>query len=164
MNWDHKFFELAKHISTWSKDPGTKVGAVIVGVDNDQFSFGYNGFVRGADDSILSFADRETKLRNTVHAEMNAILNSSRNGMSTKKCKIYTTFPPCFNCALGIIQAGISAVFTTPICLESRWAEQMNEAKNLLCSRGVEYGVLKAYGNVIVPQAATEFIKAVMDL
>ena len=33
-DWDLKFLKLAKHISDWSKDPSTKVGAVIVDQDN----------------------------------------------------------------------------------------------------------------------------------
>lgn len=28
--WNRRFVELAKNVSTWSKDPSTKVGAVIV--------------------------------------------------------------------------------------------------------------------------------------
>ena len=28
--WDLRFIELAKLVSTWSKDPSTKVGSVIV--------------------------------------------------------------------------------------------------------------------------------------
>ena len=52
--WDLKFIELAKHISGWSKDKNTKVGAVIVNDSNRIISTGYNGFVIGANDSIES--------------------------------------------------------------------------------------------------------------
>ena len=31
MNWNERYLNLAEHISTWSKDPSTKIGAVIIG-------------------------------------------------------------------------------------------------------------------------------------
>ena len=32
--WDKKFMDLARHISTWSKDRSTKVGSIIVDKNN----------------------------------------------------------------------------------------------------------------------------------
>ena len=49
-------FNLAKHIGSWSKDPSTKVGAVIVDDKNRIVSVGYNGFPRGVEDSEKDFA------------------------------------------------------------------------------------------------------------
>ena len=40
--WDKNFLELAKTVSTFSKDPSTQVGAVIVDDDNRVVSIGYN--------------------------------------------------------------------------------------------------------------------------
>lgn len=34
--WDQRFLELAKVVSTWSKDPSTKTGAVIVRPDKTE--------------------------------------------------------------------------------------------------------------------------------
>ncbi len=42
--WDGRFLNLAKHISEWSKDPSTKVGCVVVGIDREIRSTGFNGF------------------------------------------------------------------------------------------------------------------------
>jgi dCMP deaminase len=42
--WDLRFLTLAKTVSTWSKDPSTKVGAVIVDKNRRVVSLGYNGF------------------------------------------------------------------------------------------------------------------------
>ena len=50
--WDHRFIELAKHISEWSKDPSTKVGCVVVGDDREIRSTGFNGFPRGIEDKL----------------------------------------------------------------------------------------------------------------
>ena len=48
--WDLRFIGLAQHISTWSKDPSTKVGCVVVGEDREIRSTGFNGFPRGIND------------------------------------------------------------------------------------------------------------------
>ena len=41
--WGNKYTHLAKEISTWSKDPSTKVGAIVVGEAGQILSQGYNG-------------------------------------------------------------------------------------------------------------------------
>lgn len=103
--WDDRFLELASLISSWSKDPSTKVGAVIVRPDKTIASIGYNGFPRGTDDT---YTTREEKLLKTVHAELNAIL-SAREPLHG--CTLYVTpLCPCSNCAAAIIQSGITAV------------------------------------------------------
>ena len=71
--WKRRFIELAKHISTWSKDPSTQVGAVIVRPDKTIASVGFNGFPRGVDDRPEKLADRPLKYQMIVHAEINAI-------------------------------------------------------------------------------------------
>ena len=38
--------DMAKLVSSWSKDPSTKVGAVITDDENRIISVGYNGFPR----------------------------------------------------------------------------------------------------------------------
>ena len=49
--WHKRFMEVAELVSTWSKDPSTKVGAIVVGPDREIRSTGYNGLVRGVDDN-----------------------------------------------------------------------------------------------------------------
>jgi len=49
--WDRRFLELAKLASTWSKDPSTQVGAVVVNWDKQQEFIGYNGFPSGVEDT-----------------------------------------------------------------------------------------------------------------
>ena len=41
--WHKRFMEVAELVSTWSKDPSTKVGAIVVGPDREIRSTGYNG-------------------------------------------------------------------------------------------------------------------------
>ena len=50
MNWTDYFLSIAETIKQKSKDQRTKIGAVIVGSDNEIVSTGYNSFPRGIDD------------------------------------------------------------------------------------------------------------------
>jgi dCMP deaminase len=133
MDWDKRFLELAALIGSWSKDPSTKVGAVIVRPDRTIASLGYNGFPRGVDDT---YQDREHKLLRTVHAEMNAIL-SAREPLHG--CTIYVTpLCPCSNCAAAIIQAGIIRVVAeAPAIQRPEWEASFEAAKEMFSQTGV---------------------------
>jgi dCMP deaminase len=108
--WDKRFMDLALHIASWSKDPSTKVGCVVVGPENGIRSVGYNGFPRGSRDDISERYERPIKYRWTEHAERNAIYNAARIGVSLANCRIYLPWYPCMDCARGIVQSGISMV------------------------------------------------------
>ena len=49
--WNMRFLEMAKMVGSWSKDPSTQVGAVIVDDDRRVISLGYNGFPKGVADN-----------------------------------------------------------------------------------------------------------------
>jgi dCMP deaminase len=57
--WDVWFLGLAKYVSTASKDPGTKTGAVIVDDKRRIVSVGYNGLPRNVEDSPDRLENRE---------------------------------------------------------------------------------------------------------
>jgi dCMP deaminase len=123
--WDERFLKLAELVATWSKDPSTQVGAVIVDNQNRIVSTGFNGFPRGIfDDSEVT---RDVKLMRTIHAETNALLFAQRDvsGMT-----IYVTHHPCANCAAKIIQSGITRVVVTKLDdnFDARWDGQITEA------------------------------------
>lgn len=140
--WNLRYLNLAKHVSTWSKDPSTKVGAVIVDpVTKSIVGLGYNGFPRGVNDDEERYAERELKYKYVVHAELNAILNSNK---SVRGCEIYVYptlgIPPaCPECAKAIVQAGIVAVHGfVPKKLEERWHSLTGEySKNIFDKSGV---------------------------
>ena len=134
MDWDIRFLELAAMVGGWSKDPGTKVGAVIVRHDRTIASLGYNGFPRGVSDVYF---DREHKLLRTVHAEMNAIL-SAREPLHG--CKLYVTpLCPCANCAGAIIQAGIKHVVArAPAETRPEWLLSMDAARQMFFQADVK--------------------------
>ncbi len=133
--WDKRFMDMAKLVSTWSKDPHCKVGAVVVSHDKRQTAFGYNGLPRNIEDTIEILRDRNRKNKLIVHAELNALLNAS---FDTKGCKMYVTKFPCCNCAQAIIQAGICSVVSPDIDMLSSWRVNQIDAMYLLQEAHVE--------------------------
>lgn len=111
IRWDSYFLEMAKLVSTMSKDPSTKCGAVIVRPDRSVVSTGYNGFPRGVEDKPFQYANREEKYQRIIHAEVNAVLQARCN---LDGCTLYTwpqgLAPTCDRCATVVIQAGIRRI------------------------------------------------------
>jgi len=136
--WDARFIELARHISTWSKDPSTKVGCVVIGEDREIRSTGFNGFPRGiADDSRL--AEREQKYPLICHAEENAIMHAARIGVSLKGCIAYVTWPPCTVCSRSLIQAGIvEVVYPGDIDIPERWENDFAMSVAMMGEAGIK--------------------------
>lgn len=135
--WDQRFIEMASLVASWSKDPGAKVGAVIVDDKKRIVSVGFNGFPSGVNDDEEVLANREIKLMRTIHAEENAILFAQRD---LTGCSLYVNYPPCANCAAKIIQVGITDVyFLKPDSnFSANWAMQINEGRNLFLEAGVD--------------------------
>jgi len=120
--WDTRYLSLAKLVSSWSKDPSTKVGAVAGGEYGQILSQGYNGFPRGVADVETILNDRELKYRYTIHAEMNCIYNASLSGISLKNSSLYVYgLPICHECAKGVIQSGVSRVVSAYDHTSERW-------------------------------------------
>lgn len=135
--WHSRFLDMAALVSSWSKDPSTKVGAVIVDDSNRVVSLGYNGFPRGVLDTPERLLDRETKYAMTLHAEENALLLSPR---SVAGCTVYATHCPCASCAAKIIQAGVRRVIS-PVPSEeflSRWSGSVKLSEEMFFEAGVE--------------------------
>lgn len=132
--WDKRFLGLAKLVGSWSKDPSTKVGAVITDYNNRVLSIGFNGFPQGVKDCEKRLLDREQKYDIIVHAEANALMfaNTSLEG-----CTIYTwPFEPCSRCAGLIIQSGITRVVSV-INSDQRWEKNFTLARQLFDESGI---------------------------
>lgn len=138
--WDKRFFELAKLVSSWSKDPSSQVGAVVVDDKRRIVSVGFNGFPMGVEDSSERLNVREVKYELIVHAEANAILTAPR---SVVGCSIYVyPYLPCSRCAGAIIQSGIKRVVVENRPIPDRWLENFNLAKTILGEAGVQVEIL----------------------
>ena len=108
--WNIRFMQQAQLVSTWSKDPSTKVGCIIVSPNRVVLSEGYNGFPQGIKDTEERLHDRVLKYPRVVHAETNAIVNAGRNGAKIEDGILFVTAPPCPNCAKMIVQAGLREI------------------------------------------------------
>lgn len=134
----NRFLSLAREIASWSKDPGTKVGCVIVGKKGQIVSQGYNGFPRGFSDTPERLMNRDLKLKYTIHAEANALYNALWNGASVDGCTLYVHgLPVCAECAKAIIQSGISKVVydSDP---KPQWKESADLALSMFKEANIE--------------------------
>lgn len=115
---------MAKHTAQLSKDPSTKVGAVIFDPKRRIVSAGYNGFARGVSDTPERLENRDVKYRLVLHAEKNAIMFATA---PLEGCTIAVTHPCCAQCAAVIIQSGIKHVIwpKPDAAFVSRWADDM---------------------------------------
>lgn len=109
--WHRRFLDLAAFVASWSKDPSTQVGCVLVNSKKQVIGIGYNGFPRGVADGADRYADRPTKYAMVVHAEANSILNAVDK---TEGCIAYVTHRPCASCSGLLIQAGVRSIITNP--------------------------------------------------
>lgn len=139
ISWDQYFMSLAILISLRSKDPSSKVGAVLVR-DNKIIGTGYNGFPTGSDESQFPWErDVEgegwlnTKYPYVIHAEANALLNTVAD---SKGCEIFVTLHPCNECAKLMIQGGVKRV--TYLSDKHKGVDAFVAARKLLEVTGVE--------------------------
>lgn len=135
--WDRRFLAAAKLVSTWSKDPSTQVGAVLVNQQRQIVGTGFNGFPKGVADLEERYAEREVKYQLVVHAEVNAVLQA---GIEAQGATLYMypsfMLPPiCGECAKVAIQAGVAGIvgfepdMTDPRVL--RWIDSISVAKTM---------------------------------
>ena len=66
LKWNKRFIELCEHVSTWSRDPSTKVSAIIVDAEHNVRALGFNGLPRGVDDTTERLENRELKYPKTI--------------------------------------------------------------------------------------------------
>lgn len=118
-SWDETFMHDVYWWARRSKDPRTKIGAVLVlPGDKDPISHGYNGFARAVNDNEISRWERPEKYEWVVHAEENSVLNCSRKGQSSKGAIMYTQGIPCARCADACLQGGI-----VEVVVHKQWQE-----------------------------------------
>ena len=87
-----------------------KVGAVLVSPEGDNIlAYGLNGSPKGMD-NCCEDSNGLTK-PTTIHAELNAIAKAAKLGHSTKNSILFVTLAPCVNCAVLLLQSGISKIY-----------------------------------------------------
>lgn len=133
--WQARFLDLATVVAGWSKDPGTRCGAVVVDPVKRIVSTGYNGLPRLVRDLPERVQDRAVKLRLTLHAEENAMAFARASLVGHT---IVVTAHPCAHCASLIVQYGLTSVyFATNRYYEERWGEDISLASMILHEVGI---------------------------
>jgi dCMP deaminase len=141
------FLGMAQYVASRSKDPSTKVGAVVVRPNRTVASVGYNGFPRGVCDDPARYSDRPTKYLMVCHAEQNA-LHSASDDVSGST--LYCTLHPCAQCAGSIIQRGVARV----VCFDShneRLADHFAAAKTMFREADVQLDVYSGFRLKVEP-------------
>ena len=143
--WGARFLNLAQTVSGWSKDPSTKVGAVIVRGNRTIASTGFNGFPAGEDDSPELYADRTYKYEHVVHAEINALSFLTAKDRKSKDLVLYSSFPVCPPCMKAIGEAGIHRVVQSRFNPEGRdpswvqeWSTRLRESLDVAAEFGIQ--------------------------
>ncbi len=134
--WDKRFIELAEHIAQWSKDPSTKVGAVLVSPNRKDVIFGYNGFPAPIWDNPAHYECKKMKYERVLHAEVNAILNAKKD--LTDYTLYVSPLAPCSDCTKIIIQAGITRVVYRMVNGGEKWLEEFEISQALFDAAGVK--------------------------
>lgn len=140
LKWVKRYFETTDLIASWSKDPRTKIGAIVVAPDGHIVGQGYNGFPRGIADTAERLNDRPTKHKLVVHAEVNTLLSSLYNGVSVRDDTMYINSLCCSECAKIIIQSGIKEVYMIKRD-DSFWDESHDLSIKMFEECGIEYHV-----------------------
>lgn len=141
--WDRRFLELAREVSTWSKDPSTQVGAALV-KSGKVTGLGFNGFPRKVADTEDRLNDRELKYQMVVHAEVNAIVQAGHQARGST-LYVYPAFgfpPICTDCAGIAIQAGVVGIVGYVPDIEGasravRWADSIAVAGDMWDEAGL---------------------------
>ena len=143
--WDNRFMEMARVISTWSKDPSSQIGAVVVNDERRILATGYNGFPKGIADTEERLNNKEEKYSRIIHAEMNALMNALYSGVSLKDSTLYVYgLPVCSSCAKCVIQAGVKRVVIPTIKTnKANWqAVWEQESAPMFAESGVQITIL----------------------
>lgn len=143
-DWNEWFLQGVYWVASKSKDPKTKIGALIV-KDKRIISTGYNGIPIGVDDTIETRNERPEKYKWYEHGERNAIYAAAKYGIDTKGSILYTNALPCADCARGIIQSGIKEVYVhkqfndmCELAQREQWKGHDNVTFTMLNEAGVQ--------------------------
>lgn len=155
--WDFRFLGLAKQVASWSRDPSTKTGAVIVRPDNSVCSVGFNGFPKQMEDKPEWYEDREEKYSRIVHCEVNAQIFARE---PLQDYTLYTyPFLSCDRCFVQMIQCGIKR-FVAPRCpdsLKERWGKQFEKVREWAHDCAAEIVEVPLYSDRDIAEFAVKY-------
>ena len=152
IDWDQYFMIQAAILASRSTCNRLSVGAVLVR-DKRIIAGGYNGSVSGDAHCI----DEGCYLRDghcvrTIHAEMNAILQCAKFGISTDGASLYVTDFPCLQCTKSLLQAGIKEINYIRNYHNDEYAMKLIKLKNIRLNQ------IKLDDNILEQVALDQYI------
>lgn len=134
-SFDHIYMNLALDLAKRSHCVKAQVGAVLT-KDTRIISIGYNGPPAGTHNCDEEFPETGCPLDSrgscslALHAEQNAIVYATQQGMKLNGATLYVTLSPCLPCARLIFSAGIAKVY---------YHKSYAQYKGLQFDEGVEF-------------------------
>jgi dCMP deaminase len=130
--WDKRFLRLAHEVSTWSKDPSKKIGAV-ASINNRIISTGYNGFPSLIHDNEAWLEDSITKRSLVIHAEMNLLMDAAKTSRSLDGATLYVWgLIICPDCMKHMIAAGIKRICYVNLYNDDFWNSEWNKSLSIV--------------------------------
>lgn len=150
--FDEIYMGLAKNLAKKSHCVKIKVGAVLT-KDTRIVSLGYNGPPAGTHNCDQEWPEtgcpRDSKgsCSLALHAEQNAILYASKNGVPMDGATLYVTLSPCLACARIIFTMGIKKVL---------YLESYAKYKGIQSDEGVDF--LRRFGIEVMQYSLPELV------
>ena len=143
------YIKSALKLSEYSKDPNTKVGALIVQNEEKIIGSGINEMPNSSDNYTWNRDGKlsETKYGYIIHAEANAIFDASAidpenvDNPELENCDLFVTLFPCNECAKLISKTKIKNVYY--------YSDKYHDTESCKCSRkifdecGIHYEQIK---------------------
>lgn len=128
-SWYEHAMDIAETAMKRSEDPYRKVGACILGEENEVLSVAYNGLGSGKNVDELFWQDRNERLPFMIHAETNALARVKRGDGKIIAC----TLLPCSSCATNIVAHGIKTVLYKELYERDQKALEIFKFYNIEC-------------------------------
>ncbi len=146
-SWDEYFLQMADLVGTRGTCDRGRMGAVIV-KDKRILATGYVGAPVGVAHCDEAGHEMHTVTQEdgttsrhcirTAHAELNAITNAARVGISVDGATMYQKMAPCYTCAKTLINAGIKRI------VSAKDYHASSRAKDILKEAGVELEIINS--------------------
>lgn len=143
--WIHYFFDLCDTVARKSKDPSTKVGAVVIGPEKQVLGTAFNGFPMGVVDHLKRLGKPE-KYDWTCHAEANIVALAARHGVRLEGATLFCNLQTCLECTKLLIQAGIKEIYCRFDEGTGEWREKIPKAIGMCQEAGVQVYAFDEFG------------------
>ncbi len=137
-----RWMQRAYEEASLSPDPSTQTSAVLIDATEEFFvSSGHNHFPKGVSDAHWH-GPKDGKYARVVHAEVAALLDAARIGISTVDATMVAPWAACANCAKHIADAGIAVLvrhrfIDNGVTEDSPWYEDCLLGDEIMTESGV---------------------------